>query len=176
MEYLKQVIHKCKKINLVDPQLIIDLKNFDLNRLIKSKKIIYAFLTLGLIAIMFDLKKPNETKNSARSATQIDTFIPEGFVLVPIEIQNFDALDALLGAFGVVDIYSNKNKKILSSVKLIRAPLNPKQFAVLLSDDISPKLMSEPGPYFVMVQNPKSKSENKIKTETKTKIIYEDIL
>ncbi|MGZ3784759.1 MAG: hypothetical protein ACXWR0_18620, partial [Bdellovibrio sp.] len=61
---------------------------------------------------------------------------------------------------GVVDLYlatTEKQKsrlKVGSKLKLIRAPLNPQQYAVLVPDNESSKLMSLPGPYIAVIQNP----------------------
>src|SRR5690349_14215407 len=35
------------------------------------------------------------------SIAGLDTFIPKGFVLVPIDVQNYEALDSILGKYGL---------------------------------------------------------------------------
>ena len=63
----------------------------------------------GLIALIWDQKSSGESQASARpepeSVEDAATYIPDGFVLVPIEVANFESLDSILGKFGVVDLF-----------------------------------------------------------------------
>lgn len=87
------------------------------------------------------------------------TFIPEGFVLVPIELANFESLDSILGKFGIVDLYlpaespRAQARKIATHVKILRAPLNPSHFAVLVREAESARLVTQIGPFIAVVQN-----------------------
>lgn len=87
------------------------------------------------------------------------TFIPAGFVLVPIEVGNFEALDSILGKYGVVDLYvppetpKGRARKVAEQVKILRAPLNPSHFAVLVREADSARLVSYTGTFTVIVQN-----------------------
>lgn len=87
-----------------------------------------------------------------------DTLIPKGYVLVPIELENIGTISALIDQFGVIDLYtgspqSQGTKKIASRVKVLRAPLNPNQYAVLVTEVISTQIMSSAGPYWGVIQN-----------------------
>ncbi|MNL69084.1 hypothetical protein D3C87_1938990 [compost metagenome] len=46
-----------------------------------------------------------------------------------------------------------------SKLKLLRAPLNPQQYAVLVKDAESSRLLSYSGPYLAVVQNPDAKGQ-----------------
>jgi hypothetical protein len=88
-----------------------------------------------------------------------DTFVPKGLVLVPIEVENYQSLESILGPHGVVDLYTmpvqpgEKARKVASGIKILRAPLNPSQFAVLANSQDAPELVHA-GHYFVVVKNP----------------------
>jgi len=85
-----------------------------------------------------------------------DTYIPPGHVLVPVQIENSEALSAVMGPFAVVDLYSDiggHSSLIAEKVKLIRAPLNPRQFAVLVSESLSSQIMQVKIPFSVVLQN-----------------------
>lgn len=94
-----------------------------------------------------------------------DTLIPKGYVLVPIELSNIDAIAGLIDHYGVVDIYLGKtlnsqSKKILQKVKILRAPLNPNSYAILLPDDLSKNFLNFQGPFVAVVQNRNTISED----------------
>lgn len=85
----------------------------------------------------------------------VDTFIPAGFVLVPIQIQNLEALQAMIGGFARVDLYPNgKSHPLVRGVRLIRSPREPSQMAVLVNEDLSPMIVqASQVPLWVVVQN-----------------------
>ncbi len=74
------------------------------------------------------------------SSLDFDTHIPPGYVLVPIEVQNFDSLDSILGPYALVDLFQNQSdassavKVVARNVRLLRAPQNPSHFAVLVQE------------------------------------------
>ncbi len=134
--------------------------------LLKDKKIILGFLivlSLIVIAKTIWLNQPAEVKTVAEEI-QVDTLIPLGFVLVPIQIQNFDAASALLGSAGIVDLWSfdpvthRKSKRIASRIKIIRAPLNPQMYAVLVHENESEKILTYGDTFMVTVQSERSNS------------------
>jgi hypothetical protein len=123
-------------------------------------------LAAGLIALIWDLRSSNkahalESKPQTESVEEAATFIPDGFVLVPIEVANYESLDSILGPFGVVDLFVSSDnpkvrpRKVAERVKILRAPLNPSHFAVLVPDSESQKIVAYSGALTVVVQNPK---------------------
>jgi hypothetical protein len=95
----------------------------------------------------------------------VDTLIPNGFALVPIELENIAAIASVIEGYGVVDIYlgkssSRNSKKIFQKVKILRAPKNPHSYALLLPDHLSSVLMQYEGPFFAVIQNKSESSEN----------------
>jgi hypothetical protein len=103
--------------------------------------------------------KPTAPKVEPEPIESASTFIPDGFVLVPIELANFESLDSILGKFGVVDLYLPADsprghaRKIATHIKILRAPLNPSHFAVLVRETESARLVTHTGPFIAVVQN-----------------------
>jgi hypothetical protein len=122
-----------------------------------------ALFVCGLIAVVWDLSHTEKTFDARdrESPESAATYIPAGFVLIPIEVENYEALDSILGKFGVVDLYKPAEKpgarprKIASHVKILRAPLNPSHFAVLAPETQSQSLVAYSGAFTVVVQNPR---------------------
>lgn len=109
----------------------------------------------------------------------LDTHIPKGFVLVPIEIENYEAVDSILGRFGVVDLFRSsenraQNQPLAVNIRLLRAPLNPSHFAVLVPESEAPKILSHSGSYVVVVKRPDSLGTKFVNTpeKPKRKILY----
>jgi len=107
----------------------------------------------------------------------IDTQIPAGFVLVPIQIQNTDALAGLMDHFAIVDLYAaeqpalNDGKRMGSHrgsqrigrhLRLLRAPLNPNVFAVLVPEAQAQNVLSVNGPVQAVLKNRSEQSPAKI--------------
>lgn len=116
----------------------------------------------GFLGLYWDASAGRATEpNEPEAVEDATTFIPAGYVLVPIEIANFESLDSILGKFGVVDLYvpadtpRGRARKVAEQIKILRAPLNPSHFAVLVREADSARLVSHAGPYTVIVQNSK---------------------
>ena len=58
----------------------------------------------------------------------------------------------------MIDLYAGSptekgSKKIAGRIKILREPLNPLQFAVLVPEHLSKQIMSVLGPFWAVVQN-----------------------
>ncbi|MNJ99852.1 hypothetical protein D3C87_176330 [compost metagenome] len=135
---------------------------------IKTKMLLIAFLLLGLMSLITSLLgvKKEEPTSFAPEPPSVDTFIPRGHVLVPIELSNAESLSSLVGDVGgVVDLYLATNEKqktgikVGTKLKLLRAPLNPQQYAVLVRDHESSRILSFSGPFIAVVQNPQARGQ-----------------
>ena len=124
-----------------------------------------AVVVAGFLAFYWDAMQSNASVASARTPEEPEaaaTFIPAGFVLVPIEVANFESLDSILGKFGVVDLYipadgvRKRPIKVAEHIRILRAPLNPSHFAVLAPENESVKLVTYAGPFMVVVQSAKT--------------------
>ena len=150
---------------------------------LKRDKFYYCIIVivLFLLALIFaEIQKQSTTKSTetnfinSKEQESLDTMIPKGFVLIPIEIQNLESLDSIFGAFGVVDLYSSsdagsgqKKTLIARRIKLLRAPYNPNIFAVLAPENFAEKILQHNSRFFVSLQNP-SQEPTKYETNQKT--------
>lgn len=123
-------------------------------------------ISFGIFLVLYYFVNDNQpaaNPQKKEDQSSADTYIPPGHVLVPVQIENSEALGAVMGAFAVVDLYSEiagHSSLIAEKVKLIRAPLNPRQFAVLVSDSLSAQIMQVKVPFSVVLQNRNSFKAN----------------
>lgn len=151
------------------------MKKFDFKVWIKEPKNRTLLIAISLMLIIIVVVETQTSKNSTAGEhpESADTFIPAGFVLVPIELQNSESLSSLIGAYAVVDLFvGGKHHRVGQRLKLIRAPLNPQQFAVLVPEHQVNNLLAVSGPYWAVIQNPSEKKSGQISEKKKSKIEY----
>ncbi len=140
---------------------IIDaIKSKDL----QSKLLVLTLISMGIFSVAKEYliqKASYKTTTEDPSSNQsVDTFIPKGFVLIPIEIANADSLNSIINGTGVVDLYAapgGQGKKgilVGRRLKLIQAPLNNEKLAVMVKESESATILSFNGPFFAVIQNP----------------------
>ena len=124
-----------------------------------DKQILWGAALLALVPVGFGLvtRTPKAPIDSAPAA--IDTYIPRGFVLVPIEADNYESLDSILGPYGWVDLFQagaegGEKHAVARNVRLLRAPQNPSHFAVLIPERQSAHLLRAGGVFTVVVRAP----------------------
>lgn len=124
----------------------------------QTKLLIGAFL-LFIAVYFFERHRNPQTVSAAKSEPlYADTVIPKGFVLVPVEIANIQAVAGIIDKLGVIDLYSGGTEEkpsalIASKIKVMRAPLNPSQYAVLAPELLSREIMKHKAPFWAVVQN-----------------------
>ncbi len=130
-----------------------------------------AVMLIVIIGVQLTSTTAPEEQGPAASA---DTYIPKGYVLVPIELQNAESLSSLIGSYAVVDLFRGpSSQRVGRRLRLLRAPLNPQQFAVLVPESEVSTLMSTPGPYWAAIQNPKDQQSTEIASgRRKSRIEY----
>jgi hypothetical protein len=167
---------KKKSINLKGQELNMKLQipeKFK-SEFIKGNQMLIIFaVVLGIALLTAEfLSKPKQTPTDAFSA---DTIIPKGYVLIPIELANFQSTSALIGQYGVVDLYLAA-KKIAAQIKILRAPLNPNLFAVLVPEHESESILKYAGPFTAVVQNPDSNKNTVIEKDSQkhSRIQYQE--
>lgn len=147
---------------------------FSKNKGLQNKILLGLFFLFGVIIALdhaASQSKLPQTPGKQKESPSADTYIPAGFTLVPIEIINSLQISPLIGSIGgKVDLYrvsdaGKKSKLIYSSAKLLRAPLDPDQFAVLIPSDDVLRLLSESTMFFAVVLNPQ---QNKMKPSQKS--------
>jgi hypothetical protein len=140
---------------------------------------------LGALALCLP-SKPEAEVSGPTAPSRLDTFIPRGFVLIPIELENYESVDSILGSYGVVDLYLSGDESIrpkrplVRRIKILRAPQNPSQFAVLVPEKEAPVFFQGSGQFFAAVQNPKevgtrfeSSDSLKPKTYSRRTLVFE---
>lgn len=142
-----------------------------LQKFTKDKILLAAFVALGVIALVIELltSGSGDSDKNTETASEnyaVDTMIPAGYLLIPLELSNAESLASLSGSFSVIDLYASSEKgkkgfKVASGVKLLRAPLNPQQFAVLVKEEESSRIVAMEGPFFAALKNPQEVSTKK---------------
>ena len=144
----------------------------------KGRFYLFFCFLLALFLLFFSLTQGSLEENK-RPLQTMDTYIPLGFVLVPIEVLNKEALSALLGPHGVVDLFLPNRKgqkvyKIAHHVKMLRAPLDPSRFAILVPEKEATKILKHPQPLFAVIQNPRQKKPHFFQPKKKKSLIFVD--
>lgn len=150
-----------------------------------EKQTIWAAAILATIPLLFSVlsawSSAPEPAPSKSGRQEFDTFIPKGFVLVPIEVQNFESLDSIFGQFGVVDLFQTmanerlEQRLVARNIRLLRAPHNPSHFAVLVQEARADQILKFGGAFTVVVK-PRSKDGTEfVKERSKRKIIYDGV-
>lgn len=121
-----------------------------------------------MLIIIICVHVSSDTSPEVIEEVSADTYIPDGYVLVPIELQNSDSLSSLIGAYAVVDLFRGpRSQKVGKRLKLLRAPLNPQQFAVLVPEAEVSNLLETPGPFWAAIQNPQQNKAAEIASRSK---------
>jgi len=158
------------------------LKKLNFVKILKfteDKYLLYSFVALGVVALIIQLLPQTDSKepvSADHEAFDVDTMIPSGHILIPIELSNAESLASLTGQFSVIDLYTvgerdRKGFKVASAVKLLRAPLNPQQFAVLVREEESTKIVTQEGPFFAALKNRDEKTK-----ETNAKSLKKNLI
>lgn len=136
-----------------------------------------ALLLAGFVVALTKGSDPNSEK-IPDSPQEITTLIPQGRVLIPIQLKNFESVDSLLGPFGVVDLYkaseNGPSQMVVRNVKLMRAPKNPSLFAVLVPQEQSSSIIksSENGFHAVIKNQNQAGTEFVKQNQKRSRITY----
>lgn len=148
-----------------------------------DKQVLLGAILLAAIPVAFTLTRPGlpAVETTTGAGFQVDTHIPKGFVLIPIEVQNYEALDSILGRFGIVDLYQNEqmagsNQRLVArNIRILRAPQNPSHFAVLVPESQAHEVLRHGGEFTVIVKRPTEHGTEFVKDERRQRrsITYE---
>ena len=139
------------------------MKSFNWKIGIKNnKKNLQVWGLLILVSLTATLLQKRSDRTEPQAQRNIDTYIPEGFVLVPVELSNSPSLSGILTNQGVVDLYTGdpahqKAEKVAEAVKIIRSPNSPSHFAVLAPAEQAVFLIQRFQAFYAVVQNPQHK-------------------
>lgn len=133
--------------------------------------------TLGLYAFS---GSTHDDETPAVELPPIDTLVPEGHVLVPIEVSNLEALGSVVGPYGIVDLYALDAKghelsKVGSHLKMVRSLEQPSFISVLVPEEEAFRLLATKGPFQVAVLNSqKIQSPSEVHKAPRSRIYYRD--
>lgn len=149
--------------------------------LLKNEKVLWGGFAILAIVLIWASQPTSKPPIEAGDPETAETFIPKGHLLIPIELKNAERLDGLLGAHGIVDLYQagteiNPSARLVGRrFRLIRAPLNPQSFAVLIRDAEADRLASFPGPFVASLRNQDSDAHEVASSRQKPLIEYQEI-
>lgn len=133
-----------------------------------------------MVAILVKPKSESIEKTSPVRPLSADTYIPGGFVLVPVQLVNQASIDSLIGSFTIVDIYlageqlEKTRKLVAQDVRMIRAPLDPNQFGVLMDENNQEMIEKLSQPIFAVLKNPNSQKNMSTVKSSQRRISYGD--
>jgi hypothetical protein len=148
---------------------------------------LFSLLGLTLITlILFNLFFSPKIKQIAAPelATEASTFIPDGHSLIPIKLINQKSLSSLIDNFGWIDLYSvkktesgfKKGPKIVKKIRILRAPLDPSQFGIIVPDNFVDHILDWGPNYFGTINKNKFyTSELVIQKKRQKRVMYEDM-
>lgn len=158
-------IEMARKAKLYEENLVMWFRKIQKSKWAPTALLILFCLTIAVISDRHrsengGLVSATPHDGSLADINGLDTYIPNGFVLLPIEIQNLNALDAIIGRFGVVDLYvPGESQPVARAIKIVRSPKNNDQFSVLIPESQSGALIkASTQPFFAILQNPKKVS------------------
>ncbi len=134
----------------------MDIKKF----LEKNRIYGLAFILMGAVAFLSSFSKGEPPKEEAQAIDSVDTMIPKGHILVPLDLENLDQISSLIGSSGVVDLYTGgpeikRRRLVASRIKIVQAPFNSQVYAALIKESEADAIQNYLGPFRAAVQNPK---------------------
>ncbi len=147
----------------------------------------FSILSLAAItALLFHLLLAPGSQTLMQPEKSLDaaTYIPKGHSLIPLQLVNQRSLGSLIENFGWIDLYSattsesgyKKGPKIVKKIRILRAPLDPSQFGIIVPNDFVDFILDWGPDYFATISRSKFyKSELVIRSKKKKRVIYEDM-
>lgn len=184
-KFIQHYMQKPKKIQILllkKSKNLVKYKDKLKNSSLKQQlSIAFALSLLSFLVFNNKGKVPSSKKHiDQKLELNMNTFIPAGFVLIPINLLNGESLNGLIGKWGWISLYSslpNQNTKpIVSSIRVLRSPKNPNQFAVLAEERKSSLILAHTAPLIAVIQSLKTKKTKFTvkKNIKKNKIIIEN--
>jgi len=125
-----------------------------------------------IIIVVTSLFQPSKKEESLETSYLSD-LIPEGHILVPVQVINGEALAQMMDLSAYVDLYSvdiiQKRKQILfRKVKIIKNPSDHSTFSILLPEDKTQNLNFLEQPVFAVLKSKKSRVQEVKRVQTPT--------
>jgi hypothetical protein len=126
----------------------------------KNKLYCLAFIIMGVVAFLSSLSNGEIPKEEPQAIDSVDTMIPKGHILIPLELENLEQISSLIGSSGVVDLYTagpevKRRRLVASRIKIVQAPFNSQVYAALIREFEADAIQNYLGPFRAAVHNPK---------------------
>ena len=135
--------------------------------------LVVGLVCLGLYFEFFSKPTIEKISTPVKQVAEFDnnseasTVIPAGFILVPLDIINLEAIKSSFQHSSRADVYSSKKEKIASDLELLQAPLNENQFGVLVEESLSPQRVGPLlQPVYITLRSPSRPSSDQTKNPT----------
>lgn len=148
-----------------------------IKRSVLENKIVFIGIALLIVCnVVLSFKNNKPSTKAVEAPLQADTIIPAGYVLLPISLNNIESIKGLIAQFGVIDLYVSSSpqspgKKLASRIKILKAPLNENEFAVLVSENLAETILKANGYFTGVVQNRFVKTSENIVQEKKSNTV-----
>lgn len=141
----------------------------------RTKLSALAFLLfLGILSLQWINHNNSAEKHQFEKPEALETYIPLGFTLIPIEILNVEQLQSMIDDRAVVDLFTPGNPlSVAKAVKLVRSPMDENVFGILVEDNLAQSIMKYGNQFVVAIKNRQSKKPAP-KQNRKRQIYYEE--
>jgi hypothetical protein len=146
-----------KRFNFDDPKLRITF--------------LIGFILIAALLSSF-ISSPSSSEKNLPSNDDLTTYIPKGYRLVPINVENYKNLDQILGNYGIVDIYLRKYKgdkveslQIASAVRAVRGTETSEAIGLILPKEEVKRILNFSGPFYLSLSNEKQEGTLFVKSE-----------
>lgn len=139
--------------------------------------IAFLILIVSCSSILISVDKEKEEEKGF----SLDQLVPEGFVLMPLEISNSQDILDFIGSHGVIDLYVYSNqtrlpeKKVASHLRVIPPQEKEGMFTALVPEKEAVYLLGYSEAFYAVIQNPKNRNSKIYKKQkTKTFVVIEE--
>ena len=144
----------------------------------KHKQTFVVFAGLVSLSLLFVfLNQQSRSKEEETVVLQLADQIPSDFVMVPVELENHEAISDLISSHGVVDLYKELSDasihRLAQAVRIIRSQTD--RFSVLIPEDQVSPFVKEQEVFHAVVQSPDKKDSqiHPIPLKKKRTIVFE---
>lgn len=143
---------------------------------------ISALISVCLVVIILVTSAfSKDSTTEPEDVTYLSDLIPDGHMLIPVQVVNGEALSQMMDLSAYVDLYSidlvqQKKQLLFKRVKIIKNPSESTSFSVLLSEDKSHQLNFIENPVFAVLKSKRTKSRPvKKTTKSRFQVMGEEI-
>ena len=130
-------------------------------------------IPLSLVSFIFaGIHLFKDKKQAPKEMFQISDVIPEGFVMIPVELENHAAIQGLISSHGVVDLYQalddfSPPHRFAESVRMVRSQAN--QFSVLIDETLAASFVRSQRMFHAVIRNSNKKGSQVYPLQLKRK-------